>query len=283
VRGTEEIEGIDFGLTPGAKITGVVRDAETQLPIAGVDLNAYSVESGNEFAWTSTDADGRYALRGVPAGPAVVQVYSDSYVDTRTRIEVAAPGQDLSLNFALSRGATISGRITDADTGLPIVMVRVKASNVNDDQRAYGYSDADGYYTVKGVAPGTYRISARAQRRGYIQQYHDGEIYRDKAGLVAVSELDQIEGIDFVMTRGATISGKIVDASTGLPVPNMEIHAGPPNGEHLAWENTRADGTYVLRGVPNGLIEVVVQGLGYIQVVKTVIIRDGQDVPNFDF
>ena len=283
VRGTEEIEGIDFGLTPGAKITGVVRDAETQLPIAGVNLNAYSVESGSEFAWTSTDAEGRYALRGVPAGPAVVQVYSDSYVDTRTRIEVAAPGQDLSLNFALSPGASISGRITDADTGLPIAAVRVRASNVFDAPDAWGYSNADGFYTVKGLAPGSYRIRARAERRGYIQQYHDGEIYRDKAGLVAVSELDQIEGIDFVMMRGATISGKIVDASTGLPVPNMEIHAGPPDGEQLAWENTRADGTYVLRGMPDGLIEVVVQGLGYIQVVKTVIIRDGQDVPNFDF
>ena len=65
--------------------------------------------------------------------------------------------------------------------------------------------------------------------------------------------------------------------STGLPIPNVEIHAGPPNGEHLAWERTRQDGTYVLRGMPDGLIE------GVVQVTKTVIIRDGRDVTSFDF
>ena len=283
VREPERIEGIDFGLSPGATIVGVVRDAETQLPIAGVDLNAYPVQSGNELAWTSTDADGRYALRGVPVGAIVVQVRSDSYVDEKTRIFVTESGQDSSLNFALSRGATISGRITDAGTGLPIPQVRVKASNIFDAPGAAGYSDADGVYTVKGVAPGTYRIRPRAQQRGYIQQFHDGEIYRDNASLVSVSGSDQLDGIDFELKRGATISGRVVDASTGLPIPGMEIHAGPRNGEHLAWENTKGDGTYVLRAMPDGLIEVVVQGQGYIQVLKTVIIRDGQDVTNLDF
>lgn len=74
-----------------------------------------------------------------------------------------------------------------------------------------------------------------------------------------------------------------MDASTGLPIRNMEIYAGPRDGEQLAWDNTGEDGTYVLRGMPDGLIEVVVYGQGYIEVRKTVIIRDGQDVTNFDF
>ena len=190
VRGTEGVEGIDFGLTLGGTIVGVVRDAETQLPVAGVDLNVRDVDSGNEFAWTSTDADGRYALRGVPPGPMVVEARSDSHVDGRARVDVAGPGQESRLNFALSPGATISGRITDADTGLAIAAVRVKARNVNDNQRAYGYSDADGVYTVKGVAPGSYRIEAFAERRGYILEYYDGETNRNQAKLVSVGELD---------------------------------------------------------------------------------------------
>ena len=282
VRGSEGIDGIDFGLRLGGTIEGVVRDAQTQLPVAGVEVIAAPVD-GDDIAWTSTDGNGRYALRGVPAGPIVVKVYSESHVDARTRVEVAGPGLVTTANFALSPGATISGRITDADTGLAIAGVRVKASNIFDAPGAEGYSDADGVYTVKGVAPGTYRIRARAQGRGYIQQYHDGEIYRDKATEVAVSGTEEVHGIDFVLKRGATISGRVVDASTGLPISNMEIHAGPRDGEHLAWEYTQGDGTYVLRGMPDGLIEVEVGGQGYVHVTKTVIIRDGQDVTNFDF
>jgi hypothetical protein len=282
VSGTEAIEGIDVGLRPGATILGVVRDAETQLPVADVKVAARPA-GGDDIAGTRTDGDGRYALRGVPTGPIVVHVYSEGYVDESARINVEASGQESSLSFALSTGATISGRITDADTGLPLSRVDVTAERDSGGREAWGQTDADGVYTVRGVAPGTYRVKARAEERGYIQQFHDNVIYWDQASLLHVVGTEEVHGIDFALKRGASISGRVIDGSTGLPVPNMEIHAGPRDRDHLAWENTGQDGTYVLRGMPDGLIEVTVQGQGYVQVTKTVIIRDGQDVVNFDF
>jgi hypothetical protein len=282
VRGSEGIEGIDFGLTLGATIVGVVRDSETQLPVTEVEVYAALVD-GNQIAWATPDAEGRYKLRGVPAGPIVVGVHSATHVDASKRIEVAGPGQEFILHFALSPGATISGRITDADTGRPIAGVSISADNDGGGPGAWGDSDVDGAYTLKGVAPGTYRISARDEGGSYIQQFFDGAIYWNDARLVAVSGLDDVAGIDFAMQLGATISGRVLDGSTGLPIRNMEIHAGPQNNNHLAWANTREDGTYVLSGIPDGLIEVVVSGRGYVEVRRTVKIRDGRDVTNFDF
>lgn len=92
-----------------------------------------------------------------------------------------------------------------------------------------------------------------------------------------------VEGIDFDLTLGATISGRVIDARTGIPITNMDVNAGLIDGDDMSWANTDGNGYYVLRGLPDGVIEVVVYGQGYIEVRRTVTIREGVDVTGFDF
>ena len=90
-------------------------------------------------------------------------------------------------------------------------------------------------------------------------------------------------GIDFGLTLGATISGRVTDGETGLPIAGMDVHAGVVGRDHSSWTRTDRNGEYVARGLPDGVIEVSVGGQRYIEQRKTITIRDGVDVTGFDF
>ncbi len=64
----------------------------------------------------------------------------------------------------------------------------------------------------------------------------------------------------------------------------MDVRTAPADGgADISWAATDIDGRYTLKGIPDGVVEVVVVGQGYIQMSKTVRVRDGQDVTDFDF
>ena len=70
----------------------------------------------------------------------------------------------------MTRGATISGRVTDADTGFPLSHVRVRADSTGYDDNVDDVdTDDDGRYTLRGLRPGSYVIMAEQEQRGYIR------------------------------------------------------------------------------------------------------------------
>jgi len=85
------------------------------------------------------------------------------------------------------------------------------------------------------------------------------------------------------LRRGATASGRVLDGETGLPIPGMKIDARAVDGHHIAGATTDGDGSYASGGIPDGVVEVLVRGQGYVEMRKTLTISDGADVINFDF
>ncbi len=123
---------------PTRPITGVVRDKDTKKPIAGFTIRSHSFEAHpNEFEMidtvrTTTDAEGRYRLIGMPndkryrivAVPPTDQPYVPS---TRKVPHVRALFANdtrwdaVTLDFELKRGVWITGKVTDKVTGQPIL------------------------------------------------------------------------------------------------------------------------------------------------------------------
>jgi RNA polymerase sigma factor (sigma-70 family) len=125
--------GSDFRLVaaPCQPIVGVVRDAETKKPIAGATVRSHSqliapsmYRGVDPAAKTTTDAQGRYRLLGMPTGkgysiavvPAKDQLYVIRHVDVPPGVGV----EPVTVDIELKRGVWIEGKITDKVTGKPL-------------------------------------------------------------------------------------------------------------------------------------------------------------------
>ncbi|HEX7401886.1 MAG TPA: carboxypeptidase-like regulatory domain-containing protein, partial [candidate division Zixibacteria bacterium] len=129
----------------------------------------------------------------------------------------------LSLSFllvlpglVLAQYGTISGLVTDAQTGLPITGAHVLAMGI--DCHASGWSDSNGFYTIPHLQPGAYVV--RASAFGYQEQ-----IYPDS---IIVMAGQNTPDIDFALTPGSSggtgsISGRVTDEVTNNPIIMAEI------------------------------------------------------------
>jgi RNA polymerase sigma factor (sigma-70 family) len=125
--------GADFkhAAAPCRPITGVVRDKDTNKPLAGVTVRSHAQAIGPSsfrtlypVVRTTTDAEGRYRLTGMPRGEgytvAVIPARDQPYVFTSTPVP-DGPGLDpVTLDVGLMRGVWIEGRLTDKVTGKPV-------------------------------------------------------------------------------------------------------------------------------------------------------------------
>lgn len=126
--------GARFVLTvePDQPIRGVVTDAESGSPLAGVEvrLNQYggSLLMVEGFLATVTDKQGRYTLSGVPkpihperrTRLRVVPAAGQPYLRTETKVGKADGLAPVRADVELKRTARLRGRVSDAVTGRPL-------------------------------------------------------------------------------------------------------------------------------------------------------------------
>ena len=180
------------------------------------------------------------------------------------------------IDFNLVVGGTISGTVYDESNGFPLSGVEVSVDRFEGGAHVDDRTNVEGVFNLRGLAPGSYQVWINAQERGYVGEYYDDRLSWDDADLVAMFRTDHVTGVDFGLARGATISGIVIDGDTGLPIPDMEVRA-ELDGYHLSWSVTDKDGIYTLLGVPDGGIDVVVWGQGYLEQRKSITVRGAAD------
>jgi len=135
---------------PLGNIEGIVKDANTDSPIAGATVTAGSYTN-------TTNADGYYKISDVLAGTYTVTAAKDGFQTTsKTSIGVVA-GQTTNLNFTLNplpTNGNIAGTVLDASTGNPI-----EGANVTTNGH-FDITDANGHYNISSVPAGTYTVTA---------------------------------------------------------------------------------------------------------------------------
>jgi beta-lactamase regulating signal transducer with metallopeptidase domain/protocatechuate 3,4-dioxygenase beta subunit len=128
--GCQTIYGADFTFTaaPSRLVEGVVRDAKTQQPLAGVEVRSTRF-AGSNFIGTKdltakTDAQGRFRLAGLPKGQGNRLLVVPSDEQPYFMKDAGAPDPPglgpVSLDIDLDRGIWITGKVTDKSTGKPI-------------------------------------------------------------------------------------------------------------------------------------------------------------------
>jgi len=232
-------------LSQGQSITGVVRSTTTGSPLGGlklrskpsfgfIEMNVETMTNGqgrytlwvstavsNQFDVTVAPRDGNLASDGMRYGEVTARnvIVSTTPVDFALRpllasvtghvaVADAAGGGELAYPFGTNRG-------------YPAAALNLQPQGVVPNENPLGdieaMTDAQGYFEVPGLSTGTYDL--RAASLGYM--VYKATVTTDASGfrIYAGSNTpaNYVPGNMIVLTRGATVSGRIIKSDGSAP------------------------------------------------------------------
>lgn len=258
------LEGIDFALDAGGKISGTVTGGGN--PLVGILVGVYDAD-GDFVDEISSDGDGNYStVRGLVTGSYRVRTYGQGeYLDelfdnlpcfytfgcnitAGTAVAVVEGQETPNIDFDLPLGGKIAGTVTDADSlaGLDNVEVAVYASN--GEIVSYNYTSGGTYQTTYGMPTGTYYVVTQ-NSGGYVDEsYDDVPCVFDCDPLlgtgVTVTAGATTNDIDFALDVGGSISGTVTDAATDDPISSVVLSVWDSTGKFAGNAYSDSEGNW---------------------------------------
>ena len=296
VNAGEAKAGVSAELKEGGAVTGTVTDPGEN-PIVNLQVCAREVE-GPEFGESvdckPTDLAGHYRFMLEP-GSYKIQFtnnscgfegcklvnYVQQYYDGKSRfgeadpVGVTAGATTGGIDAQMEEGASVSGTVTNM-SGTPIQHIQVCAQKATGEFEGTGctQTDADGEYTLAGLAAGEYTINFSGNSCGfegcfqlnYVRQFFNGKSHFNEADPIDLAAGEAKTGVDAELEEGAEISGTVTDTSES-PIEGIQVCAQPALEEEGEFEGggggcsqTNEAGEYAIVGIAPG--EYVVQFSG---------------------
>lgn len=256
---------LHFTLNPPPEVatgtfTGIVLDAIASQLVDGVALSLASDPSIN----TTTDKRGRFYLTYVPAGERIVQISAAGYVPMSvSRIIEAGEIMDLGILMLVPEPSTgkIRGRITDRDTGLPIVGAEIV---MEGDYNGTVLTDGQGEFLVIDVPVGV--VIMTVTKDGYLPVEAVGAVEPARTLL-----FNAALGTEPPDTGLGGLTGRLLDSATGRPVTGAEVTflRGSWNGK------SGSDGVFFIPDIAPGSHEISIAAPGYLDQGTRVLIMPG--------
>jgi len=202
----------------------------------------------------ATDSEGVYRLEGLAPGKYSVAPSAAPLISSagNASIEVTVGDSTVEgIDFSLSLGGVITGRITDSE-GRPVIGERISIKSLDEKtgptdsaaaaammammgDRMYTTDDR-GIYRIFGLKPGRYTVSSGkdsdimnavlSQHPKRVQTFYPGVTDESKATTVQVTPGSEAAGVDIQFSntdKGFFVAGRVVDAEKGTPVPNAMV------------------------------------------------------------
>ncbi len=229
--------------TANGAIHGTVTDDVTEAPLANVLLSAMGPGNGTGL----TDTAGRYSLGSLPpgeyrlmasneSGPYAREWWDDADDFHSADLVTVVGGEVTTVDWALSLGGVIEGRVTDQVSGAPISAFDISWVAVLEDGSAEGPSgasvtDANGSYRIEGLYAADYHVCFDAL--DYRPECWDNQADVTSTVIflggdpIAVNVRTVVTGIDAALARS--------NPPTTLPPPDSSTPASLPfTGPQLA-------------------------------------------------
>jgi hypothetical protein len=194
---------VDAGLRLGGFLTGTVTTSDGGA-LASACVTASSLtDVGFGFGFDISDADGTYRLGGLATGDYLVAFsdcsnrpdYAPEYYDDVLQLEdatlvaVSAGVTTPDIDAELVRGASVSGTVTDAQTGAGLDELCVEV--IGSGEFAFGFAasfEEGGAYRVGGLVEDTYQVRfADCGSNQYVREFHEDAVRRTDLDLVTLS------------------------------------------------------------------------------------------------
>jgi hypothetical protein len=250
-------------------ITGRVTDVDGY-PLGGIIVDAYTV-SGDWADFGYTDGAGAYLIESLSNGSYLVRTYAGEsvYVDewfdnvplvgweVATNAQAVAVGGGLTsaVNFALSAGGNVTGRVTAA-VGGALTNVWVDAYAADGTRWRSGISGSNGAYAIYGAPAGYYFIRTDALGQNYANEWYDdvavaGSGIPSGADAVSVVASQTTPNINFVLPPGAVLGGRVATLS-GTPLQDFWVDVYEATAAWIESALTDAQGRYRISGLHAG-------------------------------
>jgi protocatechuate 3,4-dioxygenase beta subunit len=249
----EETAQAKFLLELGGEISGTVADSQTGKPVENAQI--FLAASDNTLVLARgclTDSTGKYRLTGLESKTVNLRVIARGYInETRQNVDVVQGRKIEEIDFALNRGAFVSGTVTSED-GNPIAGATVSSTDATS--YAITTTDSDGKFKLEGLSGGQIAIAARAS--GY-------------SLLVQRGIQPNTENLILTLRKAGTVSGRVI-AEAPLPEFVVIIYApapqpGKPRTVVAQAISRRAQGGFTVQDVPPGRYTVEARIPGYTQ------------------
>ncbi|KPA09378.1 PKD domain protein, partial [Candidatus Magnetomorum sp. HK-1] len=283
--------GIDFNLSiPTVSISGTITFPTDDISGEQVWVDVISSSSlPGGGSWVQYDGEGDmpYKVLGLKHGQYIVSATSDQYktqffnhVSLLDQAEIvdASEKSQTDINFSLSKGATISGKIFTSDGITGAENVYVEAMSDSTGAWAGAWTDNSGEYEIKGLETANdYKVKAEIPGKG--SYYYNADIkgntvrHISLATSVAASENSPASEINILLSAGYSISG-IVRTQNNQSLSELFVIAQSNITKAGNSTFTGNDGKYTISGLPEGqdyVVTVIPEGTNYIRQSKTNI------------
>jgi protocatechuate 3,4-dioxygenase beta subunit len=263
---------LDLHLGSGHTVQGSVLDANAGRPVVGAHVlacDATSLAFGpDSCARTVSDADGAFALSGLPAGELQLRAHAAGYAVSAVRaLDVPAVDHDATLR--MQPGARVSGVVVDErDRPVPSARVYIRAvagSGAELDRRDDAWpshTGAQGSFVLDGIPAGaSFGIFAYRADRGSSQ-----------GGAVSVGPGEDVEDVRIRLPSPAVLALRLVDENDD-PVGDFVLYCRQSEQGDGRWSSVpldrvdrasdggftvpfKASGTFDLRIAPEGFTEL---------------------------
>lgn len=232
----------EISLEPGHSLSGVVRKKDGR-PAAKALVRWEGSDA--ESRWVETGEDGSFRLADLPKRRGTV--VADGGEDGFAEAGGATPGSATPLILSLAPPAILEGRALDASTLKPVPRVRLEVASGSG--RFTARTGSDGRYRVRGLRPGSATVRAEEPRHVPWTR-HSVPIEKGAS-----------RTLDVLLTRGATLSGRVVDED-GRPVAGAGVSLLSSSESSLdaavrlrgeaSRLRTRPDGSFTATRLPPG-------------------------------
>jgi len=279
ISGGNSVVDIDFELSPGGTITGVIVDQNSGLPIPNTNVDMHDDDQGFGFG-NCTDSNGIYQAVGLPYGDYIVESggnwnycqdqpsqYAHQYYDHKQYyIDADIVGINDSfttatdINFSLETGSYITGTVVDESQGnAPVVDLRVEAQTSTGDcpwctdMVADARTDSGGNYILGPLVEGEYAVYACTDCDNFllVNEYYNDAYNFDNADFVSVTSGVTVTGINMYLGPGVFITGTVTVPS-GYSQEGIQIDVNCWDG--LDWwtgRQTDENGFYIVPVPPS--------------------------------
>lgn len=271
----QQLDGIDFALTPRGRIAGVVTDESNGTGIRSAIIYFYS-QTGVTVDYQYTDSDGGYESDALRKGEYfsrpnkfgyVPEVFDDIPCDgecdptSGTPIEVFDGGAASVADFALTPFGKISGFVWVDGEDEPLPSIRVEFFDEEGARVGNATTDSLGRYLSPGLPSGTYFVATNDHSGTIIDELYDnlpcmdgppGGCNPTNGAPVEVSTSSTTSDIDFRVKKLGTISGHITSASTGDPLSYIDVVVLNADGLQVASKRSNSSGLYTVGGITPG-------------------------------